>query len=67
MNLIENPGERAAREQAYRLADSGRFGGWRAVREAMIGAGWPNAGSALSEEYVRLAVDERCAAAKATA
>jgi len=67
MHLNDNSADRAARERAYELAETGQYAGWREVREAMIGAGWPNAGEALSQEYSRLAVDDRCAAARVNA
>jgi hypothetical protein len=66
MIVTENTGERAARERAYALADTGRYDSVHAVENALIAEGWPNAGEVLAGEYVRKTIAERCqAAAKA--
>lgn len=66
MIVTENKGERAARERAYALADSGRYDSAHDVERALIAEGWPNAGEALSSEFARKTIAERCqAAAKA--
>ncbi len=64
--MIENQdrGLRAARERAYALADSGRYDRAHAVEQALIAEGWPNAGEAMSSEFARKAVSERCQAAR---
>lgn len=59
----DNKGERAARDRAYALADSGRYRSAHAVQEALAAEGWPNAGPALAGEHVRQTIAERCQAA----
>lgn len=59
----DDRGLRAARDRAYQLAESGRFDGLHAVKQALIAEGWPNAGRALEGEYARKAISERCLAA----
>lgn len=55
----------AARDRAYALADTGRFDTLHAVRQALVGEGWPNAGRALESDFARKAIGERCRAAQA--
>lgn len=55
---------RKLRDRAYKLADTGRFDGWRKIEHAMIGEGWLNIHAVLGAPYVRLALDDRCATAR---
>lgn len=55
---------RKLRERAYMLADSGQFDGWRYVEKALIGEGWENSHIVLGSSFMRMALDERCAAAR---
>ena len=64
MQSNDNKAERAVRERAYTLAESGRFEGVHDVEKALIGEGWPNAGRVMQESYVKQAVEERCRAAR---
>jgi len=64
MQLNDSKAERAARERAYVLAESGRFGAVQEVERALIGEGWPHAGRVMQSDYVRQAVEERCHAAR---
>ncbi|EQB32456.1 hypothetical protein [Sphingobium ummariense] len=62
----DNSGLQAVRARAYALAESGRFSNARAVEQALIAEGWPQAGAALQSDYARKAISEKCqAAAKA--
>lgn len=63
MMPIDDPGSRHVRERAYKLADSGKFTGWRMIEAALIGEGWPNSRAALEPDVVRLSLDARCAEA----
>jgi hypothetical protein len=58
-------GLQAARDRAYVLADSGKFGNAHAVERALIAEGWPNAARALESSFARKALSERCQAATA--
>jgi len=60
MQLNDSKAERAVRERAYRLAESGKFGAVREVERALIGEGWPHAARVMQSDYVRQAVEERC-------
>lgn len=60
MQLHDSKAERAVRERAYALAESGRFGAVREVEQALIGEGWPHAARTMQSDYVRQAVEERC-------
>lgn len=55
---------RRIRERAYFLADSGFHEGWRSVERTLVGEGWPNCRPVLEAEFVRRAIDDRCAAAR---
>ncbi|HEX7782325.1 MAG TPA: hypothetical protein VF509_05930 [Sphingobium sp.] len=59
MTMADNKGDRAMRERAYQLAESGSFANVHAVEQALIGEGWPNVGEALSGDYARKAIQER--------
>lgn len=61
----DDRGLRAARDRAYALADSGKFGNAHAVEQALIAEGWPNAALALESSFARKALSERCQAATA--
>lgn len=61
MMLTGTPGDRAVRERAYRLADSGRFVAVHEIEQALVGEGWPNARAALQSDYARKAIQERLA------
>lgn len=63
----DSKAERAVRDRAYALAESGRFAAVREVESALIGEGWPHAGRVMQSGYVRRAVEERCRAAHETA
>lgn len=58
---------RSIRERAYILADTGRFEGWRQVSLAMAGEGWTGSREVLDRDFMRMALNERCAAARAPA
>lgn len=60
----DDPRSRTIRERAYKLADAGLYDGWRSIERALIGEGWPNSRAVLSSEFVRRALDDRCAAAR---
>lgn len=64
MHLRENRADRAVRERAYKLAESGRFEAVHDVERALIGEGWPNAGRIMQGGYVMRAVEERCREAR---
>lgn len=59
MTLADNKGDRAVRDRAYQLAESGSFSNVHAVEQALIGEGWPNVGAALSSDYARKAIQDR--------
>ncbi|MDT7535910.1 hypothetical protein OVY48_21165 [Sphingobium sp. SA2] len=61
----DDRGLQALRARAYTLAETGHFENIRAVEQALIAEGWPNAAQALDSEYARKAVGERCRMAKA--
>ena len=63
MNFTMNKAERAVRERAFALADTGKFETASEIERALIGEGWPNAGRAMDSEIFRQAVHDRCAAA----
>ena len=63
MHIADTRGERAIRERAYKLAESGRFGAVRDVERALIGEGWPNAHRVMHSDYVMQTVEEKCRAA----
>lgn len=65
MIITGTEGERAARERAYVLADSGRFHSVHDVEQALIAEGWSNAGQVMGGAHVRRVVAERCQAAGA--
>lgn len=67
MHIADNKGDRAIRERAYKLAESGKFEAVRDVERALIGEGWPNARRVMHSDYVMRAVEERCRAARASA
>lgn len=64
MNITENKAERAVRDRAFALADSGRFGAALDVERALISEGWPNARRTMESEVLRQAIHDRCEAAK---
>ncbi len=59
----EDERSRRIRERAYLLADSGLHYGWRSIERTLAGEGWPNCRAVLESEFVRRAIDSRCAAA----
>jgi hypothetical protein len=59
MNMADNKGDRAVRDRAYKLAESGSFANVRAVEQALIGEGWPNVGTAIGNDYTRKAIQDR--------
>jgi len=61
----DDRGLQALRARAYTLAETGHFENIRAVEQALIAEGWPNAGQALQSDYARKAIGERCRAARA--
>lgn len=65
MFLQDSKADRAIRDRAYRLAESGRFPARHEVEKALIGEGWPNARRVLRGEYVMRAIEEKCKAAQA--
>ncbi len=64
MQLDGNKAERAVRQRAYELAESGRFDAARGVERALIGEGWPNAAKVMRSSFVHQAVEERCRSAR---
>lgn len=64
MNITLNKADRAVRDRAFALADSGRFKAALDVERALISEGWPNARRTMESEVFRQAVHDRCAAAK---
>lgn len=67
MHLTDTKAERALRERAFVLAESGRFDTAHEVERALIGEGWPNAGKIMHREYMVQAVDEKCRTARESA
>ncbi|MBK5265196.1 MAG: hypothetical protein JJE34_08200 [Alphaproteobacteria bacterium] len=68
MNITENKADRAIRDRAFALADSGKFETVLEIEQALISEGWPNAGRAIQSEIFRQALHDRCnAAAKSEA
>ena len=65
MDIRDNRADRAVRERAYSLADSGRFEAAHEVERALVREGWPNAGRVMQGDYVVQAVHEKCRAARA--
>lgn len=63
MNITENKAERAVRDRAFALADSGKLDTATAVERALISEGWPNVGQTMESEVFRQAIHDRCAAA----
>lgn len=63
MHITENKADRAVRDRAFALADSGRFENAAAIERALISEGWPNVGRTMASEVFRQAVHDRCAAA----
>ncbi|MDF0543226.1 hypothetical protein PX699_12790 [Sphingobium sp. H39-3-25] len=63
MHIRQTPAQRALRERAYHLADSGSFANVHEVERALIGEGWADAGKEMQGDYLRKAVGERCKAA----
>jgi hypothetical protein len=63
MHIPGNTAERALRQRAYILAESGRYASVHAVEQALIGEGWANAGRQFQDGYLRKAVAERCTVA----
>ncbi|PZU60212.1 MAG: hypothetical protein DI547_04070 [Sphingobium sp.] len=64
MIVEDRKNEQAVRARAYALAEGGGFASAHEVEAALIGEGWPNVHAALSSEYARKAIVERCAAAR---
>jgi hypothetical protein len=60
----EDPLSRKVRERAYLLADTGLHDSWRSIDNSLISEGWPNSRAVLRSEYVRRAIDRRCAMAR---
>ncbi len=65
MTVQDDRGLQAARARAYTLAETGKFHTINDVQQALIAEGWPNAAEALSGDYAREAVSERCRVAQA--
>lgn len=63
MNITENKADRAVRDRAFALADSGRFDTAAAIERALISEGWPNVGRTMASEIFRQAIHDRCTAA----
>lgn len=61
---VESRAERALRNRAFALAESGRYGAGREVRRALIGEGWPLVGRLFDRGAVGRAVEEKCRAAQ---
>ncbi|MDX3910373.1 MAG: hypothetical protein QHC67_11195 [Sphingobium sp.] len=59
--FTENRHDHAVRTRAYALAESGRFHAVREIEQALVGEGWPGAGTVLQSGYVRQAIAERLA------
>ena len=57
MQLDGNKAERAVRQRAYELAESGRFDAARGVERALIG-------EVMRSSFVYQAVEERCRSAR---
>ncbi len=64
MHIADNKGDRAVRDRAYKLAESGNFEAVRDVERALVGEGWPNAYRIMHSDYVMRAVEEKCRAAR---
>lgn len=62
--MRDNAADRAARDRAYKLAESGRFATPHDVERALAGEGWSNAHKVMHSDYVLQAVEERCHAAQ---
>lgn len=60
----DNQFARQLRERAYRLAGTGHYDGWREIGSALISEGWPNSRMVMESAFLRLSLDERCAAAR---
>lgn len=67
MHVADNKGDRAVRDRAYKLAESGNFEAVRDVERALIGEGWPNASKVMHSDYVMQAVEEKCRSARQAA
>lgn len=67
MHLNDTKADRALRERAFALAESGRFDAAHEVERALIGEGWPNTGTIMHSDYMVQAVDEKCRSARETA
>ena len=68
MNITENKADRAMRDRAFAMADSGTFTTVLEIERALISEGWPNAARAMQSEIFRQALHDRCnAAAKSEA
>lgn len=64
MYIADNKAERAIRERAYKLAESGQYESVRDVERALVGEGWPNARRIVQGEYMMQALEEKCRAAR---
>lgn len=60
--ITETRRDQALRTRAYALAESGRFQAVKEIEDALVGEGWPEAGSVMQGDYVRQAIAERLAA-----
>lgn len=67
MHMSENKAERALKDRAFALADSGRFETAFEVERALISEGWPSAGRLMESEVFRQAIHDRCTSAKSDA
>ena len=64
MNITENKAERAVRDRALALADSGRYTAALDVERALISEGWPNARRTMASELFRQTIHEHCRVAR---
>jgi hypothetical protein len=63
MHITENKADRAVRNRAFALAESGKFDTVTAIERALISEGWPNVRRTMASEVFRQTVHERCSAA----
>ncbi|MGE4430784.1 MAG: hypothetical protein AB7E05_08605 [Sphingobium sp.] len=64
MHVADNKADRAIRDRAYKLAESGQYEAVRDVERALVGEGWPNARRIVQSEYMMQALEEKCRAAR---
>ena len=51
-------------QRAGELARSGQFENWQAIQEALVHEGFSEATHALKSEYLRIMLEDDCAAAR---